>query len=213
MTQRTDRSCRYGCRSVATARHSSHSRACRRNATRDRSRAVADLPEHVFAPRAFGQPRSVAHAVATDQDDPRIRPRLQDTRQSTHDDMEAAIGLEVAGDVADQFLALGAPETLPSTKSAFAASRIRVRRTSRLTPSASTEMRSLRPVWIGRALEQRWCLAMSAVGQRPQVDRVLGAHTRAEHRGIGREFGIEAHVVFVDMGRKTRDNPEAGVSG
>ncbi len=65
---------------------------------------AVQLAQHALAVGFSGrQARRVAHLVAADDHDPRVRPALLDLRDGAHEDVEAAIGLEVAGDIRNQF--------------------------------------------------------------------------------------------------------------
>ena len=66
---------------------------------------AVDLAQQALAVGlARRQARRVAHLVAADDHDARLRPALLDLGNRAHEDVEAAVGLEVARDVSDQLL-------------------------------------------------------------------------------------------------------------
>lgn len=68
--------------------------------------AIAHLIEEDPLPTAAGaRRRPVGDAVAADDDRPRVRPARQDRGQRAHEDMVAAVRLEVAGDEGDDLIA------------------------------------------------------------------------------------------------------------
>src|SRR5215467_11940187 len=73
-------------------------------------KGVAHFRQHDFPPSLSGlRRRSVADPICSDNDDMRLWSLAQQTRQATHEDMEAAIRLEVAVDEGDHLICASKP--------------------------------------------------------------------------------------------------------
>jgi len=156
----------------------------------------AGLGAQQLAPTALRRAGAVADAVATDHDDADVGARPQQVGYCAHHDMETAIGLQVAGDVGDEFV--GGIDVQPGDRGDLRPQR-RVRAAD-IEVDALRHQRDggLRPGGIGFELETRRRLAMAAIGERQQVDRILGADAGVVG-GIGRELRVEADIVAGDV--------------
>ncbi len=152
-----------------------------------------DLGEQALAiALARRQAPAVADLVAADHQDLGPGPAAQDLGQRAHEDVEAAIGLEVARDVGDD-LGVGRQHAAVGQIDLAEAAR-----RQRVGVDALVDDADARPEIIGVAALLPFGRRQAPIGRvhAEQVDRVLGAHPE-QIVEAGDIFGIEADVGVV----------------
>src|SRR5215472_888884 len=132
---------------------------------------------------------TIADAIASEVQYLRFRPAFQQSRQRAHEDVEAAIGFEVAGAVSDD-LVRPRQTAAPAQPQARRTVRLHHCGVDPLMHDRDTVAMRLR---ILRALPLRRALAAIVRVETEEIQRIAGAQP---HRGVpvGWEFAVEIDV-------------------
>ena len=140
-----------------------------------------------------GQRAAIAHFVAANDEDMRVGPTLLDLRDRAHEDVEAAIGFEVARDIGDDLILCGEAEVAPvDLKPGIGVGTNSVR----VDPLMQHGYARAHFRRIEIALPFGWRIAPVSRFEAQQIDRVAHPQAAAVIRRAGK-FGVE---IGVDTG-------------